>query len=325
VGLAYTILKNKWSKNPFWQKHQIAAKYSLEQNGFSLTYHSTFTKLISNWNVNMDAAYDEVRWLNFYGLGNESKLTTLDRDFFRFRHKELIVQPSFERFIKNRQRIKIQPFYQSYSPIVDTGRFVSKSTLNNNSNNFNQINFTGLKVEYVYQHLNDSILPTSGIGLKVSSNYTQPLSNRSDKGFAVFGIDAAGYLPITNRLSLSVKAGAAALIGGTPPFYQFNKIGGNNSIRGYQRDRFHGSNTFYNQNELRWVTDINGYFYKGKIGAFILYDIGRIYEKNEISNTWHSGYGAGILLSPFNKITLFAAYAKSNEDKNLHLGFFRCF
>jgi hypothetical protein len=325
AGIGYKIVKNKWNKNPFWQKHTLAAKYSFDQKGFSIDYNATFTKPIGNWNINIYVVYDQVRWLNFHGLGNDSKLTTLERDYFRFRHKEIFVQPSLEKFVKGNQRIKFAPFFQLYTPLIDTERYVSKTPLYNNAANLKEKKFVGLHAEYVYQHLDDSILPIKGFGIRFFSTYTQPLNSSQKKGFAKLGVHITEYLPLNKRFSLSIKAGAASILGGTPEFYQYNTIGGTRSLRGFQRDRFHGKSAIYNQNELRWIANSNGYLYKGKVGLFALFDIGKVFDKMDVTNNWHYGYGGGIILSPFNKITLFAAYAKSKEDNNIHLGFTKVF
>lgn len=135
--------------------------------------------------------------------------------------------------------------------------------------------------------------------------------------------DFQAYVPLGKTFHIAIKGGAATLTGGTPEFYQCNTTGGTRTIRGHQRERFHGSTTLYNQNELHFTKDIHSYLYNGKLSLFALYDIGRVYEKNESSNTWHYGYGGGIIITPFNKISLIAAYAVSREDRNLHLSILR--
>lgn len=324
MGLAFTINRQKWNKDPFWKKHTLAARYSIDQAAFSFSYNGTFAKLIGKWNVNMYAVYDLVRWLNFYGIGNESKLTTLDRDFFRFRSKEVYVEPSLERLIGNKQRIKIAPFFEHYTPIIDTERYVSKTPVYN-VNAQKAKKFAGLKLEYVWQSLNDSALPTKGFGILLSSSYTHPLANTAKDGFVRLGADMHAYLPLTKAFGIAVKGGAATLTGGDPEFYQYNTVAGTRTIRGFQRERFHGTTTVYNQNELRWITNVRSYLFNGKIGLFGLYDIGRVFEKNEHSNTWHYGYGGGILISPFNVATLIVSYARSAEDKNVHITFTKNF
>lgn len=323
VGLQHTWIRNKWSKEPYWYKHRLAAKYSIDQKGYSVGYQGSFNKLIGNWNLNMAAVYDQVRWLNFYGLGNESVLSTLDRDYFRFRHRELFAQIGIEQVIQNRQRITIAPFYQLYIPIVDTERYVSKTNAYNQSSQLSKKSFAGVGVEYVYQRLNDSILPRKGLGIQLFGSYTQPLTDKSKSGFVRLGADFHAYIPLGKTFHIAIKGGGATLTGGTPEFYQYNTTGGTRTIRGHQRERFHGTTTIYNQNELHFVKSIHSYLYNGKLSLFALYDIGRVYEKNESSNTWHYGYGGGIIITPFNKISLIAAYAMSREDKNLHLRILR--
>ena len=115
-----------------------------------------------------------------------------------------------------------------------------------------------------------------------------------------------------------IRAGGTTLTG-NPEFFQYNRIGSSETLRGHQRDRFYGNSTAYNQNELRWMHDVRSKIYNGKITFFGLYDVGRVWLKNEKSDKWHTGYGAGIMLSPFNKITVSAAYAFSAEDQSLHL------
>jgi hypothetical protein len=39
----------------------------------------------------------------------------------------------------------------------------------------------------------------------------------------------------------------------------------------------------------------------------------------ENSNTWHVGYGGGIILAPFNKILAEVTYGLSKEDKLVQL------
>jgi hypothetical protein len=57
----------------------------------------------------------------------------------------------------------------------------------------------------------------------------------------------------------------------------------------------------------------------GKLGLLAHYDLGRVWQPSQSSTTWHRGYGAGVMLAPFNKITFTATYSISKEDKMIHL------
>ncbi|MCY7292350.1 MAG: hypothetical protein LH615_09235, partial [Ferruginibacter sp.] len=88
VGLAFSSLKQKWRKDPFANKQYFDVKYSISENGFSSTYKSVFKELIGKWDLRNYANYNQIRWNNFYGLGNNTALNNLDRDFHRVRSEE---------------------------------------------------------------------------------------------------------------------------------------------------------------------------------------------------------------------------------------------
>lgn len=317
VGLSYSFKKHQWRKEPYGYKQYIDVKYSISQKAFSTTFKSTFTQLVGKWDLNFFLNYDAIRWTNFYGLGNNTLLTTKNRDFNRVRSREFIGSTGLERRINNRHRITFNPFYQTIKLINDTGRFISKNIIPVITGLYKTQSFAGAELAYVFQVLNDSILPTKGIGFMIGANYTTNLKH-SNISFGKYSAELNFYIPLTKTISIAIKGGGSTLTG-TPEFYQYNHIGGKQTLRGSQRDRFYGTSTFYNQNELRLISNVRSFIYNGKFGVFGLYDVGRVWLDGEKSNTWHSGYGGGIILSPFNKITISAAYAISPEDNNLHL------
>src|SRR6185295_12600286 len=100
-------------------------------------------------------------------------------------------------------------------------------------------------------------------------------------------------------------------------FYQANIIGGRTgeNVRGYLGERFAGRSTFYNNFEVRLrLFRFNAYIFPADFGIMGLVDNGIVWEDNQPSDTWHSGYGGGIWLSPFSLAVITATYSFSNED-----------
>ena len=126
------------------------------------------------------------------------------------------------------------------------------------------------------------------------------------------------YLPLSKSFSFASRNGFNTL-SGTPEFYQYNWIGGGPNLRGFHRERFYGKSTFYNDNELRWIPNVNTYLFKGKIGLIGFVDDGRVWMPNEDSNKWHVGYGGGFLISPFNKVAATVYYGISDDDRLIHI------
>ncbi len=323
VGLSYVVTKNKWRKEPYGYKQYFDVKYSLLQNAFSGTYKSTFTKLLGKWDGVFYANYDYIRWTNFYGLGNETALEDKDRNYNRVRSHTYLASIGVQRILKGKHKLFFNGFYQGVDILRDTSRYIAKTNYNNLEDTYNNKGFAGLNAGYVYQKLNDSILPTKGIGVLATLNYTYSFSNNL-KSFGRFGLETNGYLPFTKNLGVLVRAGVYAVTS-TPDFFQYAQIGSSESLRGYRRERFYGNTAVFNQNELRWISNVHSYIYNGKIGFFALYDIGRVWLKGENANTLHHAYGAGIILSPYNKVTLSASYAVSPEEANIHLRLFKVF
>ena len=101
--------------------------------------------------------------------------------------------------------------------------------------------------------------------------------------------------------------------------FQYPSIGGGKELRGFRRQRFYGKTAFFNSNEFRFISKVKSYLYNGKAGLLVFIDDGRVWLPKEKSDTWHTGYGGGILLAPFNKILFNITYGISNEDKLLQL------
>ena len=165
--------------------------------------------------------------------------------------------------------------------------------------------------------VDDSIVPLSGIIFNVNARYTHQL-NDGHKSFANFTGDVEFFIPIIPKISLAVITGGATVTG-TPAFYQYPTLGGGNNLRGFIRDRFRGKTVFYNSNELRFITNMRSYLMNGKIGLVAFFDNGRVWMPNENSGNWHTGYGAGILLAPFNIAFFDVTYGVSKESTPIQI------
>lgn len=316
VGYSFLYQHYKWRKQPFGTQQYADIKYSFAQKAISSTYAGTFAQLAGKWDINLYANFDAIRWTNFYGLGNETVKTTDDRDYNRVRSRQFIGKIGLQRVWNNRHRIGFNPYFQSYDVINDTARFLAKTPVSN-AGTYHTNNYVGAELTYVYQNINDSALPTKGFVFTATGIYSHNLKV-GNRELGKFGSEAQVLLPISQKLGLFIKAGGTTLTG-TPEFFQYNTVGTTETLRGHQRDRFYGNSTAYNQNELRWITNVRSYVFNGKMGFFGLYDVGRAWLKGETSDRWHTSYGGGIILSPFNRLSVKAAYAKSEEDYNIHL------
>ncbi|MEO6251909.1 MAG: ShlB/FhaC/HecB family hemolysin secretion/activation protein [Ferruginibacter sp.] len=315
AGLQYGIKTYGWRKNPFATEQKLNAKYSFTEKGLSATYEGKFVGAVKKWDLDLYANYDQVRWYNYYGLGNETENLKLEREKNRLRTKEIMGMMGLSRNIGRHHKISFAGFYQTVQIKNDTV-FV-KGLLPASTELYSNQQFAGAEFEYSFISVNDSLLPTKGFGFATNISYTDNLKNNNN--FIRYSGSAQVLVPFTKTLGIVMRAGAATL-SGSPEFYQYNTIGGGKTLRGYRRTRFFGKTSAYSQNELRWIKNVRSYLYNGKFGLLATYDIGRVWMPGEKSNSWHSGVGGGIILVPYNAISVSAGYAVSKEGGNI---FFR--
>ncbi|HUS03197.1 MAG TPA: hypothetical protein VMY77_15770, partial [Chitinophagaceae bacterium] len=125
VGLGYTAIHHKWRKLPFAYKQSVGVKYSISQKAFSVFYQALFPGFIGKSDLLLNADYDAVRWINFYGIGNETRLTTKDIKFNKIRSKEITASIGLQQKF-GKSTFNLSGFFQSAQVINDTGRFIAK-------------------------------------------------------------------------------------------------------------------------------------------------------------------------------------------------------
>lgn len=316
VGVGYRWEKSKWRRAPFAHKHNISARYSVIQQAPSFVYKGRVNQFIGKWDFNLGAYYDFIGWTNFFGIGNESPMLTEDRDFYRMRTRDAFAGIELQRRIGKYQVVGFSGFFQSLKIVNDTERFVPK-TYATEKDFFNASNFGGAGIHYSYRNRNNWLLPSKGIDFFTSISYTQNLQEKS-RSVTKASAGLNFYIPLSKKLVLSIQ-NAGATLTGNPEFYQLNSIGGSSTLRGFRRDRFWGNTSFYNSNELQWITPFQSRLFNGRVGLFGLFDDGRVWHPGQYSTIWHTAYGGGILLVPFEKAMFSVAYARSREMGSIYL------
>lgn len=314
AGIKYKSTNNRWNKSPFVSQYIAGVRYSISQNALSAYGKALYPGLIGKWDFSLEAEYDAIRWTNFYGMGNESVMLTKDAQFHRLRSKEWYANLGFTRRFSN-HRIAVTGFYQEVQNKNDTDRYVAKVYHFVDPGVYALNRYAGLQVAYVYRSLNDSIVPIKGIDFQTSGTFSNNFYQ--EEFFQKYEAHVRAYLPLTKQISFAVRAGGATVVNeavlNNAQQYQHAVIGGGRSLRGYRRERFWGQTAYYNQNELRFITDLRSKTMNGKIGVFGFFDNGRVWVPGENSNKIHLGYGPGILLAPFNRISATVTYSMSEE------------
>jgi hemolysin activation/secretion protein len=313
VGLNYRIKKNKWRKDPFASNQTIGVRYSISQQALSAFWKALYPNVIGRWNLALRAEYDVIRWINFYGTGNETKSVTNDINYYRLRSEEWYASAGLNR-VFGKSTVQATGYYQRTKSKNDTDRYPSK-VFSNNDEVFMPNQYACLQLTYSYVSLNDSVVPVKGFTFITNATFANNFSQK--EFFQRYNSQLQTYLTIIRNVSLAVRLGGETIVNdavlNTGQAYEHAIIGGPRTLRGYRRERFWGKTAFYNSNELRYITNFHTYLMTGKIGLFAFFDQGRVWMPGERSDKMHTSWGPGMLLVPFNKASISVTYGISEE------------
>jgi hemolysin activation/secretion protein len=136
-------------------------------------------------------------------------------------------------------------------------------------------------------------------------------------------VSAYMSLPAARSPVLALRGGARQVWGNFPA-HEAAFLGGWDSLRGYETERFAGDAALWGSAELRAVLGRPNLLVRGDLGALAFADAGRVYLDDASPGGWHSSGGGGLFFSfDFQGTTVSstALYARGETDKlRLQLG-----
>lgn len=318
AGLGYSCKNYKWRREPFASSHQIGVAYMFMQRAVSALWSAVFPKRIGKWDILTDLRYDFLSWRNFYGLGNETVKGNKERSYHIMRSREWHGALGLQRDL-GKTNLRFIAFYDNFDMLNDTARFVKKEfTLSDPVKAMEPNSYAGLRFTFSHVNVNDAVLPTKGIGFMLKAQAARDME--LEEFYQVYSGKLQLYIPLGRKFSIASRAGGTTVSGdqriiNSASPYQHAMIGGPESFRGFRMERFWGKTSFYNNNDLRFITQLRSHLLNADFGILGFFDNGRVWMPNENSELWHTTWGGGILLAPFHAVSLQVTYGISPEAK----------
>lgn len=326
LGPGFRYVRRGFRKIPYASVQQASAAYSFSTSALRVKYRGEWIQALGRFtDITLQAAvFAPNNTMNFFGRGNETEYNRFnDRKtrikIYRIRYNMYQVNPSIRWNLDSGVSISAGPslWYYTFSQDDNVGRFISNTgqihsydSLTVNENKLHG----GIILHFINDKRNDAMLPTGGswISLKVqgykglndfSKSFVQIIPE-----FALYkNLNKPATVIIANRVGGVITAGKTA-------FYQSAFLGGQENLLGYRQYRFAGDHSLYNNLELRVkLMNIAGYILPGQLGLTGFYDIGRVWQKNESSKSWHQGAGGGLYFSPAQMVLFQLVAGYSNE------------
>ncbi len=307
LGANITITNYEFKKSPFAASHNVQALFALATNAFSLKYTGDYLETFGKWDFLLRANIVTPQFVdNFFGLGNQTvnleKDDLVDIDFYRVRRFNFELNPNFKRrFAFGAGTIRFGPTLEASNVEQTEGRvLVEDDNLGIRPQVFNTQWFGGVAFDVGINNVNDVQMPTTGVRFNTGASWKVNLRETNRDFFKFYG-NLTFYFATDYRenIILATRVGFEHNEGDFE-FYQGAILDGNSNFRGFRRDRFYGTTSFYHQTDLRcrigYVKD--GALFPFSYGITAGFDHGRVWLDGEISDVWHVGYGGGIWIAP---------------------------
>jgi len=306
-----------WRKEEYMHSHLISANYGFLRGAVNVGYIGKMNNTIGKMDLLLKARVDLPAVENYYGNGNFSvNKTSQPVNFYNTTSERAYGSIGLSNEFAKYHRFEAGVFYQSVKVRATANHFITKDA-GIDLSLFNRKQFGGAEIAYRFEHTNSKIYPTKGINFSIGGGYVQNIKE-SNNSFFKGSSSLSFYIPLGKSFTLAVRGGGATM-NRVADYYHLNILGGNENLRGYPRERFYAKSIFYNNNELRWVTNTHNFFFSGKIGLLAFLDNGRIWQPGETYKGFHTSYGGGLILIPFNRIAITATYGVSPETTQILL------
>ena len=305
VGAGFRYTRKGFRKVPWASRQQVTVAHAFSTKAFHIQYGGEWREAIGKADLVLNAdAFAPDNKQNFFGRGNETEFIKAGdyKRYYRARF-DLYKATALLRW-GNKTSVSIGPAFQYYHFDADDnkGRFILNTSLlhsYDSSTLMNDKTHAGVMVSFIADKRDHPLFTTTGSYVNITLQSLAGLSPGSKSFIQLIpSIDLYRSLTYKRNIVIADRLGGGITWGKTA-FYQSLFLDGKNNLMGYRQFRFAGQYSLYNNLELRIkLTNINGYILPGQLGLIGLYDIGKVWEKDEHSNRWHSGVGGGFYFAP---------------------------
>lgn len=341
LGGGFTTLGYGFRKDPSADQHTLRAGWAFGAQQPRVDYQAEFHRANSGAYAGLFARYSGLDILRYYGFGNDTTSNGSD-DFYKARARQLTFLPSVTLPVTKRLDLTLAPALQ-YSRTEEGDQLIDRERPYG-AGSFGQVGgWVRLKLDTrgaLRGSASQIRLPGQGEGggypvrgvLLQATGAVFPKAWDVEKTYGWVEGSASTFLTAgpRGRATLALRAGGKRMIGDLYPYFQAASIGGGGvfggeeTVRGFRRNRFIGDSSLYGNAELRLYLSRFFLALPGEWGLFGFGDTGRVWLDGEDSDTWHTSWGGGIwigLLTRSNAIAFTVAQSEQRTAFYVRAGF----
>jgi hypothetical protein len=293
-----------YRKQPYASMQHVAVDYKTKRGAWRAAYTGDFRWARPGFATFVETYVDGADNYNFYGFGNESVIVS--DEFNEADQRTFYAFPSL--FAYENQR---RTFWMALGPEAKFAKNrAADDTLiaTEQPYGFGDFGQVGGRFRFELDTRGRFLagMGPAGVaspGSRRSSTWLEgeldarlyPKAWDVEETFGVFTGTLTGYWEPVPRLTLAARAGGQKNWG-RYPWHESAFIGGSDSVRGYDRNRFAGDSSAYgNVQAMVDLFNLN-LILPLRMGVLGLVDSGRVWVDGEASDKWHSSVGGGIYI-----------------------------
>ena len=304
-------------KVPYSSMMQADVAYSTASNRMRI--RSALDKRFeeSDVHIPVTAGMSQFEVVQFHGFGND--VPDLRGSFYGVRQRQWQLNPGIGRSFSPVSGISIGPIVRYTTTDSLSGRFIAQQR----PYGFTRFGQAGLrlKVHLDSRYVPDTLKPrlvfdVAGTGYPGSWDVATPYESVDGWAAAFF------TLPVPKKPVLAFRVGGKKLWGNFP-YFDAAFLGGSETFRTEERQRYAGDASLYGSAELRVPIAKFPFILPLDVGALGFSDIGRVYLNGDSPGGWHSAAGAGFWVGYLNPGTSVNVLFTNNRQRrvNTSVGF----
>ncbi len=316
VNGGVTFTNQRYGKPDFSSIHKLGVGLSTIGN-VQFNYDGNWRHVLGVLDLIAGASVEKRRrYRYFFGYGNETTFDPdlLQDDFYTLQYTSAQAYVGLQRSFWKHSYLNFRFNYEINSRQTLENNILEEIDLLGED----RLNIGKWVLELDFDFRDRKSLPERGARFHMEHRLGM-LSTERAKTYLT-GVFSGEYFATAMPFTLGVRGGVM-YSHNEVPYYDLPTVGQNRYLRGFRRNRFTGTTGVYLNSDLRLqLADRMGALIPHKFGLRFFYDQAQVRIKEEKSNKWHAGYGAGFYFVPLREAySLHLSLAFSSEESALVL------
>jgi hypothetical protein len=299
---------------PYTEQLSVRAGLATKTRRYRLDATGEFRDWFRGVNTFLQLHASQLDLSNFFGLGNGTAYNpSLDRaGFYKVDQQQIFFHAALDYPVTVNTSAEISSTLKLIDNNPKRGTLLDALQLSYYNKSLTFLKISG-RIQSDSRDRKDS--PTQGFFMKADLSYLPKIFDNADTFYKI-RFDARAYNTPAGIQNLTIAIRAAGeKIWGKHPFFESAFLGGTESLRGFERQRFAGDASLLGGVELRMRVAKIPFLVPLWAGVSGFAETGRVFLDNEQSNRWHNAFGGGVWFSIIQPEYLVSFSLARSEDE----------